>query len=203
MPRIAILIALCCLALPSAAESDGSQFTTFAGFELGKVTLAQVAESLGPAKLVESGDAGEYEAKICYQASSGLAYFLSGEMGGRAHRLLGFGVSGNNAALPCAEFPTGRASEPLYLAGLRRGLTKNEFARVVATDVQWEGNIGRAFLESKRPMTPSEIDKLPKDVKEAVRTGKAQNYFDVLVSVIGTFSGDRLSEFKVWKIETF
>ena len=29
-----------------------------------------------------------------------------------------------------------------------------------------------------------------------------QNYFDVVVSVIGTFSGDKLIEFRVWKVET-
>jgi hypothetical protein len=203
MPRIAILLALCCLALPSAAGNDGSQFTAFAGFELGKVTLGQVAERLGPAKLIESGDAGDYEAKICYRTSLGLVYFMSGEMGGREHQLLGFGVSGNNPALPCAKFPPDLAPKTLSLAGLRRGLTKAEFARVVTTKVQWEGNVGRAFIGSKRPMTQSELDELPEDLKEAVGAGKVQNYFDVVVSVIGTFSGDQLSDFRVWKVETF
>lgn len=197
-----ILIMFACSALPAVAHGDGSQFTTFAGFELGKVTLGQVAKSLGPTKLAESGDAGEYKAKICYRTSQGLVYFLSGEMGGRNHRLLGFRLSHDNAKEPCAEFPPDRAPKTLNLAGLHLGQTKAEFSRVVAANVRWEGVVGRAFIESKRPMTLTEMDKLPKDVKEATLAGCMQNYFDVVVTIIGTFSGDRLVEFQVWKVET-
>ena len=81
-------------------------------------------------------------------------------------------------------------------------MSKVEFARLVATKVQWEGNIGRAFLESKRPMTPTELNGLPNDVKEATLSGKMQNYFDVVVSVVGTFSGNKLVAFTVWRVET-
>ncbi len=51
-------------------------------------------------------------------------------------------------------------------------------------------------------MSPAEIDNLPQEVKVATLAGKMQNYFDVVVSVIGIFSGDRLIEFQVWKVET-
>jgi len=46
------------------------------------------------------------------------------------------------------------------------------------------------------------MDRLPKDVKDATLAGQMQNYFDVVVSVVGTFSGDKLIEFQVWKVET-
>ncbi len=197
-----LLICAACFSLPASAQSDGSRFTVFAGFDLGKVTLGQIAKALGAAKLVESGDAGEDEAKICYRAPTGLVYFLSGEMGGRNHQLLGFGISSNDATRPCATFPINRAPKTLNLGGLRLGQTKVAFSRVVATNVQWEGNIGRAFIESKRPMTSAEMDRLPKDVKDATLAGQMQNYFDVVVSVVGTFSGDKLIEFQVWKVET-
>jgi hypothetical protein len=205
MTRIyALTLLLCsaCFALPAIAQSDGAKFTTFAGFELGKVTLGQIAEHLGPSKLLESGDAGEYEAKICYRTNAGLVYFLSGEMGGPEHDLLGLAVSRSDTTKSCPRFPANRAPKQLNLGGLRLGLTKAEFSRVVAINIQWEGDIGRAFFESKRTMSPAEIEKLPQDVKAATLAGKMQNYFDVVVSVIGIFSGDRLIEFSVWKVET-
>lgn len=203
MLRTPILIVLVCLASPVAAQSNGWQFTSFAGFKLGNVTLGQVADDLGPAKLVESGDAGGYQAEICYRTPAGVVSFLSGEMGGRGHRLLGFDISRDEATRPCAKFPAARAPRTLNLAGLRLGQSKAGFAHAVAANVRWEGNIGRVDFESTRTMTPAEMRRIYKDVHEAMRTGQLQNYFDVVVSVEGTFSDDQLIEFRVWKVETF
>ena len=203
MPRLASMIALCCFALPSSAADNGSQFTVWADVELGKLTLAEMAERLGPAELVESGDAGEYEARICYRTPSGLVHFLSGEMGGSSHQLLGFAFSGDNAALRCGELPASYRPVSLDLDGLRLGLTKAEFAHVAGTNVRWDANVGRVSIESRRPMTPSDLADFPKIIREDVAAGKVQNYFDVVVSITATFSDEQLSEFSVWKIETF
>jgi hypothetical protein len=189
-------------AWPAFADETGSQFTSFAGLELGTVTLAQIQEKLGPAKLVETGDAAEYEASICYRTSGGLLIFLSGEMGGPEHQLLGFAVSSRDRAKACPNLPAKNAPLRLQLAGLYLGMTKEEFKHVVATKVEWDGNIGRAFFQSKRLMTPTEFAKLPKNVQQATLAGNQQNYFDVSVSVIGTFAGENLTEFRVWKVET-
>jgi hypothetical protein len=197
------IIALICLSPVAYAQSDGSQFAVFAGFEIGQVTLGQIEERLGPALLVETGDAGEYEASICYRVPAGLIYFLSGEMGGPGHKLLGFGVRSNDPAQPCSELPANRAPANLNLAGLRLGMSDAEYARLVATEVRWEGDIGRAFIESKRPMTPAELNRLPSDFKEAALSGRMQNYFDVVVTVAGTFSRHKLIEFRVWRVETY
>ena len=203
MSRILVLIALACLASPAAAQSDGSQFTIMAGFKLGKLTLGQITKSLGPSKLIESGDGGEYEAKICYRAPTGLVHFLSGEMGRPDHTLVGFGVSIDDETQPCPTFPTDHVPKTLNLAGLRLGQSRAEFSRAVKQKIEWNGNIGRTFFESKRPMTPTELDKLYPDFKAATLARQEQNYFDVGVSVIGTFSGDKMTGFKVWKVETF
>ncbi len=90
----------------------------------------------------------------------------------------------------------------LKVAGLHLGMTKKDFERVVATRVEWDGNTGRASFHSKRLMTRAEFSKLPKDVQQAISAGKQQDYFDVSVSVIGTFAGENLIEFRVWKVET-
>ena len=172
MYRILVLIALACLASPAASQSDGSQFTIMADFELGKLTLGQITKSLGPSKLVESGDAGEYEAKICYRAPTGLVHFLSGEMGGPNHKLLGFGVSVDDETQACPVFPTDHVPKTLNLAGLRLGQSRAQFSRAVKQKIEWDGNIGRAFIESKRPMTPTELDKRTSGFKTATLAGQ-------------------------------
>lgn len=51
-------------------------------------------------------------------------------------------------------------------------------------------------------MTEEETSRFPRDVQAMVKTGEQQNYFDVVVSVIATFSQGRLVELRVWKTET-
>lgn len=200
MLRSATRLLLMFVALPSAAQ-DGAQLTSFAGFDLGTVTLAQVTERLGPATIVETGEAGEHEAKICYRVPGGAVYFLSGEMGGQALDLLGFGISGSSASRSCAAF-RGNEVPSLQLGGLRPGLSRAEFSRVVGGKVRWEGNVGRVAFESRRPMTAAEFASLPEGAKAAAQDGQLQDHFDVVVSVVGTFVHGELSEFRVWKVET-
>ncbi len=192
-----------CFTDAAVAQSDGSQFTSFANFQLGKVTLAQVAKNIGHTKLIETGDAGEYEAKICYRTPKGIIYFLSGELGGRDHELLGFGIGINDNKQLCAKYPENLPPKVLNLAGFQLGQTKREFARIVQTSVRWEKNTGRAYIESKRPMSAIEIDRFPEDVKKSILASSTQNYFDVGISIVGTFTNNKLSQVEVWKVETY
>jgi hypothetical protein len=190
---------------PIYAQEDGSQFTNFAGFDLGTVTLSEIEQKYGPSTLIESGDAGGYEAKICYRLDDGILYFLSGEMGGSNHKLLGFAVSVPRSSEPkkCAEFPVNKRPLKLNLAGLHLGMAKAEFENVFTTKVKWNGTTGTTFFKSKRAITQKEIERLPKGVQERTKTGIFQDYFDVLVSIVGYFEGNNLVEFRVWKIVTF
>lgn len=189
---------------PTYAQDDGSKFTNFAGFDLGTVTLSEIEQKYGHATLIESGDAGEYEAKICYSLDDGILYFLSGELGGDIHELLGFAVSVQRISeqKKCAEFPVKKKPFKLNLAGLHLGMSKAEFEKVFTTKVKWNGNTGTIFFESKRAMKQKELKRLPKDVQEGTKAGVFQNYFDVIVSIDGYFEGNKLVEFRVWKTET-
>jgi hypothetical protein len=201
-PVVFLIFLLASLWRPALAQDSGAKFTRFAGFHLGTVTLSDVQKKLGKAKLIETGEAGEYEAAICYRTYLGLVYFLSGEMGGSELDLLAFGISGSDKTKPCSPFPKKWPSSRLELAGLRLGMTKAQFERVVATKVEWNGDIGRAFYQSKLPMTSAEIDVQPKNVRRMIASGEQQDYFDVLVSVVGTFAEGKLIDFRVWKIES-
>ena len=205
MTRIAIrcLLAWILLALlPAYGQQTGSRFTSFAGFKLGSVTLSQVENDIAPATLIEAGDAGEYEASICYRTPFGLVYFLSGEMGGSEHTLIGFRLAESDSSKRCAVWPGRRAAPKMSLGGLRLGVTQTEFSRSFATHIRWGKGVAYVAFESKLKMTPTEIESLPEDVRLATLAGTMQNYYDVLVSITGVFTDGKLSTLEVWKTES-
>ena len=68
-----LLIAVAsCFSVSARAEDTGERFTSYAGFELGTGTLADVQNTLAPSQLVETGQAGEYIASVCYAVSGGV-----------------------------------------------------------------------------------------------------------------------------------
>jgi len=175
------LIALLLLAnsaAQAAGELPGDHFTHFAGFDLGKGTLSDVQARLGASPLRESGDAGEYEAWICYATPRGEVRFNSGEMGGGTD-LLGFTISKFEAA----DCPLVKSPLPVEIGGLRLGMTRKEFQAATGTDVKWANDVGTAVFEYRE--TPA-----------------GRLAIDASISVIGTFAGDRLVKLAVWKIET-
>ena len=187
---------------PVYGDEVGGQFTSFAGFRLGAVTLSQVTNELGHAALVESGDAGEYMASVCYRTPSGLIYFLSGEMGGNEHELLGFRLSRSASAKSCANWPSNRATPKLIVGGLMLGFTKAQFRDAIGTKIRWDNDVAYGNFQTKRMMTRSEIENLSRGAKDPVQAHKEQDYFDVTVSIVGVFKAGRLDELKIWKIES-
>ncbi len=139
------------------AESLGERFTTFAGFQLGAVKLSDIQNKLGAVKLVETGDAGEYIASVCYATPDGLVLFLAGELDGPEHTLGGFGFAKKSERKPCGNWPATLAAPALYIGGLRLGITLKEFTNIVGTSVHVEGNKAYAFFESSRSMTKKKL----------------------------------------------
>lgn len=184
------------------AENTGAEFTSFAGFELGSVTLSDVQHKLGKARVVATGEAGEYTASVCYRVPTGVILFYAGEMDGPEHGLGGFGFARETKRQPCAPWPNSLARPELAIAGLRLGLTLDEFTRIVATPVQTDNNERYAFFESKKTMSKEDLSRLPKTVQAMIRKGEQQDYFDVVIAVIGRFVDGHLVELRVWQTET-
>nr|NJM04326.1 hypothetical protein [Desulfobacula sp.] len=197
-----ICIFTLCLNVSAKAEDVGAKFTSFAGFELGTVTLTSVQAKLGPSKLVETGDAGDYTASICYAVPGGVIMFFAGELDGPEHNLGGFGFAEETNRKPCSEWPMTLGVPNLAIGGLCLGLSISEFTLIVGAPVHIEGKKAYAFFEGKRTITKREIQRWPEEVQGMVKTGQQQNYFDVVVSVVATFSAGRLQELRIWKTET-
>jgi hypothetical protein len=205
MPRYLLSTILLMLSLvrPAMADDDGAGYVRYAGFELGRGTLQDVQNRLGKAELIQSGEAGEYTASVCYKLADGYVTFLSGEMGGDTLDLLGVSISRKPDRPPCATWPKDIPAPVPVLANLHIGMSLAQFKRAVRVPVQWlEKDKVIAGFESKRAMTESELSRMSPDMRAAIRSGEAQNYFDVDVALTAIFVHGRLSTLTVWKTET-
>jgi hypothetical protein len=82
--KILLLIAAIAIPLTVFAES-GEEITKLLGVQIGKtMTLRDVQKRLGNAPVIETGEAGEYKATVCYYVPNCQAKveFWSSELGG-------------------------------------------------------------------------------------------------------------------------
>jgi hypothetical protein len=198
-----LLAAVAPAAMTAPATNTGEQFTTFAGFDLLRGTLADVQNKLGKATEVDTGDAGELRGTICYRMSGGHALFLAGEMHWGERRLDAFGLEWDDPSRPCNDFPPGKAPAKLEIGGIHLGMTRAEFERVVGPITEWHGDEGFVEIDSTRPMTPADLAALPEGVQNDIKSGVGQKYFDIGVSFIPKFDGDKLKSVEIWKTETY
>ena len=175
---IKFLALLVSLATPTG-ESPGDKFTHFAGYELGKATLVEVQDQYGKSRVRESGDAGEYEAWICYATPYGEVQFNSAEMGGGTD-LIGFTLSQASTAKDC---PKPKSELPTQIAGLALGTSKGKFIQSAGNPIEWAKNTGTTSFEYQT----MSADGVP---------------IDVSITVIATFRSSKLVKLVIWKIET-
>lgn len=197
-----IFIALFVISFTVNAEGVGEKFTSFTGFELGAVRLADIQNKLGQVKILETGDAGEYTASVCYIVPHGVVLFFAGELDGQERNLGGFGFAKKTDRLPCLKWPAAVVAPDLVIGGLRLGLSVTKFTNIVGAPIQMEGNKAYAFFEGKRIMTNKEILRLPVEIQAMIKSGKQQNYFDVVVSIVAIFTNGHLTKLRIWKTET-
>lgn len=211
--KCALTISLFLVVLASVTSAFGNDagkaFTTFTGYELGSTTLSTIQRDVGVAPLVKSGDAGDFTASICYRTSRGTVRFVSGELGGPALLLLGFDLAtltAGHAETTKNECPRWRRVRPgcpnLNIGSLRLGISKAEFSRLVSNEIQWDGDVASTSFETRRKMTKIESDRLPEKNRTTTLVASEQDYFDVLISVTGTFKRGKLVRLQVWKTET-
>lgn len=202
MPTLFVIVPLVS-ALAVASGNQGDSFTRFAGFELGQATLADVQEILGPSPTLEAGDAGEYEAWVCYSLPDGQVEFNSGEMGGNGHDLLGFTVSRHGRNRHCPDWPKAIPAPVMRLGGMPLGISKETFEAVLKAPVEWQGNHGTRHYDYRREPTHAEILALPPEIRSQAEKVPSTWMLDVLMTVEGTFEQDRLVTLSTWKIESY
>ena len=182
----------------ASGHRTGEEFTELLGCRLLKTNLAEVQRRFGPAQMLETGDAGEYEASVCYvdAKSAAVVSFKSGEMGGAEHTLLGFELrhQPGRGEVNCGVFALEAVRNGPRVGPLHLGMSRESFARALGPLQAVEGRgVGRVY-ERTVPMTQAELGRCP---------GCASYpFWDVVVSVVGEFERGRLVVLRVWKTET-
>jgi hypothetical protein len=185
---------------PTALGADGppgEKFAALLGLRLENATLADVERRLGRSVLRESGDAGEYEASICYDvpASRTAVTFRSGELGGSDHVVLEFELRKYETRPECLMLDSSVVpASSLRVAGLYLGMTEESFSRVLGgSEPLPGGGVGRVF-ERREPMTAEERARNPATAPYP--------FWDVVIWVRGEFRGGKLSRLVVSKTVT-
>lgn len=203
MPNSAALIPLiAALATGAESQEQSERFTRFAGFELGRATLVDVQQVLGPSRLHEAGEAGEYEAWICYSVPNGQIEFNSGEMGAGTD-LLGVTVSLHGRNKTCPPWPQAVPAPQLQIGGIRLGISARAFEAGLQAPIEWQGNIATGKYEFRRAPTQAELLALPPAIRADARSNPDSVLLDVAVTVVGTFDHGHLVELATWRIETY
>jgi hypothetical protein len=198
--HFAALVLATALVQATAAEVDGQAFTQMASFELGVGTLTEIQSELGPSKIQKTGDAGEYQERLCYLIRAGTVSFLAGEVGGQ-NNLTGFELTSKR--LPgCGRWPAGIPEPKLKISSVYLGMPKSRFATVVPNARRTKDGRLIAGFESKLPYTDNDFEALSTDIRGQIARGQVQAYWDVVVSVVGRFEHQKLTEVRVWKTVT-
>lgn len=184
---VAVAVAGVLAAANAAGAPDaGARFTRFAGFALGTDTLAGIRERLGPAPLVETGDAGDYAASLCYAIGTRVVTFVSTELGSASHRLLGVALGETPARGPCGTWPARVAVPAPALGRLRLGMTRSQFAAAATAPVAWTGP--QATLTFPLPVSgPGGAAADPGDAA------------GVRLTLVADFNHGRLAELHAWR----
>ena len=165
------------------------------------MTLDEVQQRLGLTRLRETGEAGAYEAAICYVAARvGVRVtFKSSALGGAEHQLLGFTMESGGERDGCGELPPRLDREASFVVGgLRLGMTASEFRTTVGQDeVINDGRLVGRFQYRVR-MTDAELEK----AREMRQPSAEHPFWDHSIFVAGRFGDDKLRELTVWKTVT-
>jgi len=198
-----IVVLLMLIANAAYAVEKGYEYTAFFGFTLNEVTLLDIQKKLGNSPMTETGDAGDYEACLCYLLPSEYTIkFLSGELGGANHVLEGYSIQKKitEEDEKCMHLSSSEAKRFKPEVGkLKIGMTKKELIKNFGKKIKWTKDEATIFFESKRKMTKKEIEDMTSFSHEIIQ----EPYFDIGISLISTFKEGRMIKFTVWKAETY
>ena len=183
--------------------TNGEDLTEVLGIRIDRgITLADIQNKLGKAKLVETGDGGEYKAAICYYSPrcNTQVEFWSVDLGGPEHDLIGFTLSRSTNKSPvCAELAIDDCAGLIVPRGAKLGMTLDRFKDIIGSDVKLEGSFYQKAFERRQPMTEAERTKM---LKSDPNFSPEELYWDIVIFVRGAFRSGVLDILEVSKTET-
>lgn len=198
-----ILFIILLLIPTSVIASNGEDLTEVLGIRIAQdITLAHVQKRLGQSQIIETGDAGEYKAAICYYAPKCLTQieFWSSELGGPEHDLIGFTLSrSEERSSVCSELAIEDCASVKVPRGVKLGMKLDEYKEAVGSDLELEGSFYQKAFERRQPMTEPERMRMLKSYPEL---SPEYLYWDIVIFVRGAFRSGVLDAFTVSKTQT-
>ena len=203
MRKMKLIILLLMLIPTVALATNGEDLTEVLGIRIAQdTTLSEIQKKLGQAQLVETGDAGEYKAAICYCSPNcqTKVEFWSSELGGPEHDLIGFTLSrSKNSSSVCAELAIDDCGSLKVPRGVKLGMTLDQYKEAVGSDVQLEGSYYQKAFEKRQPMTEAERRKM---LEAHPDLSLEELYWDIVIFVRGAFRSGTLDNLEVSKTVT-
>jgi hypothetical protein len=181
----ALMLGLTCIATGAHAATNVDDFTQFAGFGLsGEQNFSDVGRTFGEAPVVTEEVNGNLAMSMCYKTDGGYVRFLSSELAGKDHTVMGFAVSSKEPNSKCVTLAADKApATPFNVGGLTLGMSMYDYKAVV----------------QDRTSTGSELLSAVYSTKVTYPSGAQAN---AQVYIVPEFASRRLEGFQVWKTIT-
>lgn len=202
MKALVVLLALSSSATAGTPPEQVERFTHIAGFSLADLpTFEALAHVFGLSPVAQSGDASEYDARVCYRSQDGskVVEFFHGEV----H--WGFAVrTPTQTGRKCPASPA-LTAEVTNIAGVTLGMIKKDYEAAVgqpmtATAQRIEHEFQYVHVLSDKEL--SELtDRMRKNGYKDIKPEDSRRW-DVIITLEGTFRDERLDSFTVTRVET-
>jgi hypothetical protein len=185
-------------------EEVSKAHITVLGLTIGRDTLKDAAERLGPAKVFQSGPAGAASFRICYTSTderdSTKVVFEAGPQSLRREitsiRIIRGDVVYRDAAR-CAKSPL-VSSDAGTLSGLRLGMTRQALKARLGEPTEESKKTLEYEFHTRRRLSKAEVRRLAPTWPYV----RKYPYFDVYSSVVARFHEGRLVRLVLSRIET-
>lgn len=189
-------------ALAIAAPQDAERFTHIAGVNLSDLpALKELQKTFGVSSITESGDAGNYDARICYRTpdKKAVVVFFHGEVDwGFVLRV----PKSNDAKCPISEEIKIRG---LSNAEIRLGMDEAKYRLIMGKPYKETSNSLEHVFEYVHTLTDAELKQMvERSRKNGYPPSNPENLrrWDVGIHIRATFTKGHLMSFTVSRTET-
>lgn len=202
MKAFVVFLVLSSSASAGTPPDQAEKFTHIAGFSLADLpTFEAFAHVFGPSPMAQSGDAFEYDARVCYRSQDGskVVEFFHGEV----H--WGFTVrTPTKTGRQCPASPA-LTAEVTNIAGVTLGMMRKDYEAAAGHPTKATAQRIEHKFQYVHVLTDKELSELTDRMrKNGYKDIKAEDSrrWDVIISLEGIFRKERLDSFTVTRVET-
>jgi hypothetical protein len=196
------VVALLPYSANAAPPQDAERFTHLAGVNLSDLPrLEDLQRIFGRSPIVESGDAGEYDARVCYRSVDGASVveFFHGEVD--------WGFVVHITKPHDSRCSTSAVLKPsvLSVAGVKLGMKKAAYTRLLGKPRRETANLLEHYFSYVRTLTDSKLAKIVERNRKdgyPITNPEELRRSDVGIDISASFVEGRLASFTVGRAET-